>query len=92
MALIGFPPNAQQVGSIEIALYLTEDGTGTAYGLDGVTPEAAIGYLTIVTDRLREERSLQWDTCPGCGLPYDECAERGEDDDEAEDEDMEDDD
>lgn len=71
MALDGIPSDATVVGKIEIALVLSGDGIGTAYGVEGMTNEAAIGYLTIVTDRLREERSLQWDTCPGCGEPWD---------------------
>lgn len=77
---LNLPPNTQPVGSIEITLTMGADGVGVAYGMEGVSPEAAIGYLTVVSDRIREERRLQWDTCPGCGVPWEEHDE-GEDGD-----------
>lgn len=71
-----------KVGEITIELYLTADGVSTAIGYEDLTLDAAIGYLTTTLDRLREERKLQWDTCPGCGLPWAEHFEPEEDDEE----------
>jgi hypothetical protein len=82
MTLTGLPPEATTVGSIEILLYLDNDGIGTAYGFEGVAPEAALGYMTIVMDRIREERSFQWDTCPGCGEPMASHGDQDEEDDD----------
>lgn len=87
MALTDLPEGSQVVGRVEIVLYLEGDGVGTAYGLEGMSPEAAIGYLTVVSDRIREERRLNWDTCPGCGLPWGDHFEEDEEDDEDDDED-----
>lgn len=81
MSLTGVPEDAAQIASIEVGIYFTEHGEHVAYGLDGLSPEAAIGYLTVVQDRLREERSYQWNTCPGCGEPWSDHFD-DEDDDE----------
>ena len=72
-------PTKPVVGKIEIVLYMGDEGIGTAYGLEGVSTEAAIGYLTVVTDRLREERSFEWDTCSECKRPWSEHFEEDDD-------------
>lgn len=82
MALTGSPPNASQIGSIEIGLFLSDDGISTAYGFEGMTKEAAIGYLVVVGDRMREERGLEWDTCPGCGEPWENHGNSDEEDED----------
>lgn len=65
-------PQTTVVGRIEIVLYLDDDGVGTTYSVDGIANEAALGYLMIVSDRIREERKYEWDTCPDCGHPWSE--------------------
>lgn len=74
-----------------------EDGTGCAYEYDGLSPEAAIGYLTTVVDQLREEVRERWSSarddeglafhinleCPECGEEIDIHAHPGYDDDDA---------
>lgn len=80
-------PSTPIVGNIEIALYMSADGVDVAYGLEGVSPEAAIGYLIVVSDRLREERKYEWDTCPDCKRPW---SEHGEDDESIYDQDEDD--
>lgn len=82
MPLDGLPEDVAVTGTIQIAITLGAGGTGLSYGFDGITTEAAIGYLTVILDRLRQERSLQWDHCPGCGQPW---AEHDFDDDEEDD-------
>lgn len=62
MALSGISSETPIVGRIEIALTLHDDGVGQAYGLDGVEPAAAIGYLMVTIDRLREECAALWDS------------------------------
>lgn len=60
------PEGAVVFGSLKIVVTMSNDGPAISYGLEDMTPESAIGYLTVVTDRLREECSLKWQTCPGC--------------------------
>lgn len=71
-----------------------EDGTGCAYEYDGLSPEAAIGYVTTVLDQLREEVRDRWETARNANFQFSvhlECPECGEeihvstddDDDEA---------
>ena len=82
MPLHGLPNGAIVVGNIEIALYLSDEGdVRTAYGFDGVSEEAAVGHLTVVLDRIREERLLSWDTCPSCHLPWSEHDDPDDEDD-----------
>lgn len=59
-----------KVGSIQIDLLLTSDGINVAYAFDGINKDTAIGYLTSVLDRMREERKYEWDTCPECYNPW----------------------
>lgn len=60
------------VGQIEIALIIDKSGdTGKVYGFEGMSVDEAIGHMTVVLDRLREERSYQWDSC-ACGHSWDE--------------------
>lgn len=70
------------MGEVTIVTYMSGDGIGTAYGVEGMSKEEAIGRLTIVLDRLREEVKLEWDTCPACKRPW---SEHDEDDEEEED-------
>lgn len=55
-----------KVGSIKIDLLLTADGISVGYSFDSINKDTAIGYMTTVLDRLREERKYEWDTCPEC--------------------------
>lgn len=75
-----------KIAEINIELYLSGAGVSTAYGYEGLTLDAAIGHITVVLDRMREERKLQWDTCPGCGLPWAEHFEPEEDEEDGEEE------
>jgi len=61
MAPPQIPDDAPQIGSIDIALWLNEHGVGISYELDGVSQEAAIGYLTVVVDRLRRACQDDWE-------------------------------
>lgn len=83
------------VGSVTISVILKSDGTRTHFQLDGLSPEAAIGHITVVSDRLREIVASGWDTdlfdfelhihdidCPHCGKTI----ELTEEDEESEDE------
>lgn len=69
--------------------YLDEDGEHkTAYDIDGMSIEAALGYLVAVSDRIREEKKFDWDTCPHCKEPWEDHDGPGvydqDDDDEGE--------
>lgn len=70
MQLDGPPTDVPQIGKIEIYLFLAEGGIEIGFGMDQVTEEAAIGYLTVVQDRLREIVKYQWGSCPGCNKPW----------------------
>lgn len=81
---LDLPESTAVLGSIEIALVLKDDGdTGMVYGYDGVNATEAIGYLTVVLDRMREQERLAWGDCPVCGDPLDE-HDLDEDDEEDE--------
>lgn len=58
---------AVETGRITIQIMLGQHGSGMAYDLEGLTPEAAIGYLVALTDRIRDNRRFSWDD--GCGDP-----------------------
>lgn len=70
--LDGLPDSLTEIGSIHISLVMGSEGLGTTYEYEGVSIEAAIGHTMVVLDRLRDEASSQWGTCPGCGESYDE--------------------
>jgi len=58
-----------------------EDGTGCAYEYDGLSPEAAIGYLTTVIDQLRDEVKERWEAARASDFTFSvqlECPECGE--------------
>lgn len=82
MALTDLPTGVTVVGSLEVVLYMSEEGLGVAHGYEGMGKEAAIGYLTVVSDRLREEVRLQWDRCPGCGERWDDHFDQEDDGEE----------
>jgi hypothetical protein len=63
-ALEDLPPDCTEIGSVAISVFTGPEGLGFAYGYDGLTPEAAIGYLVVTTDRLREERKYDWEGEP----------------------------
>jgi hypothetical protein len=48
------------VGTITIEVVLNENGTAPQFSYDGMSPENAIGYLTVVKDRLREVVARDW--------------------------------
>lgn len=75
-----------KIGSINVGLYLSEGGIDVSYSFDGVTKDAAIGYLTVVTDRMREERKYEWSTCPECREPW--ASHHHMNDDEEDDDDL----
>lgn len=78
---IELPENATIVGSVIVVQYLDSEGEfKTAYDSEGVSDEAAIGFLTTVCDRLRAEASYRWETCPDCNRPWSE--HEGMEDDE----------
>lgn len=71
------PDNLAEVGNIHISVVMGEEGLATAFTIDNVSREAAIGHLTIVLDRLRQGASLTWHSdegpqCPYCGTDFDE--------------------
>lgn len=80
-ALEGLPEDVTEIGNISISLFIGEDGVSFAYGYEGVAREAAIGYLTVVLDRVRDEVALDWGEeddhpclgpeCPSCGFSID---------------------
>lgn len=59
-SLEGLPDDCTEIGSVAISVFTGPDGIGFAYGYEGLTPEAAVGYLTVTTDRLRNERAFDW--------------------------------
>ncbi len=75
-----------EVGSVHISVLLDEDGTAPAFELTDLSTAEAIGYVTVVLDRLRREAMSSWSDitddleCPHCGEPYIE--KDSEDDDE----------
>lgn len=59
------------MGHINVATYLRDGGAlGVAYDIDGMSKEEAIGRLTVILDRLREEVKYEWPTCPECLNPW----------------------
>lgn len=78
MALAKIPSDATVIGRLEIVRYITSDGEGFAFGWEDMPAEFAIGALQITQDRLREVERLKWDTCPECGLPWDDHEEADE--------------
>lgn len=73
------PDNVTEVGNIHISVVLAEDGPHTAFSFDGVSPEAAIGHLTVVIDRFRAMAADGWGDdfecdcdCPNCHDPEDD--------------------
>jgi hypothetical protein len=54
------PDNVPEVASIRISIGLAEDGQGTGWSVDGMSDEAAIGYLTSITDLLRAKVAHAW--------------------------------
>lgn len=77
------PDDATIIGTVTIINYL--DGEGelkTAYDVDGISDEAALGYMLTVSDRVREQIKYNWDTCPDCGRPWDEHGEEDEEEEE----------
>lgn len=75
------PDDVVEVGSVHIAVGMGEDGTGCAYEYDGLSPEAAIGYVTTVLDQLREEVRGRWDAARDADVDFSinlECPECGE--------------
>lgn len=89
------PDNVAEVASVHISVGMGEDGTGCAYEYDGLSPEAAIGYLTTVVDQLRQEVRDRWDSVRDDGLAFHinlECPECGEEIDITSSPDFEDDD
>jgi hypothetical protein len=59
-----------RVGTIEIGIYLAGEGQSVSYGIEGMNKDQAIGYLTTVLDRVRDERRYEWATCPECKEPW----------------------
>lgn len=53
-----------------ITLNVADEGLSTSIDYDGMTIDAAIGYLTTASDRLRKEREYSWDTCAECQRPW----------------------
>lgn len=79
------PDTATVVGTLTITSYIDADGSfKTGYDVDGISDEAAIGALVVVGDRIREEASSKWETCPDCGRPW---SEHGDDRDQYPDDD-----
>lgn len=74
-SLEDLPDDCTEIGNVLISVFTGPDGIGFAYGFQGLTPEAAIGYLIVTTDRLRNERGYEWDDDdlpPGEGLDDEE--------------------
>ena len=65
------PDDLIQTGAIHIYVVMGSAGTGTSFTYeDTMSLESAIGHVTVVLDRLKEEAAAKWDHCPGCGEPY----------------------
>lgn len=54
------PDDIPETGFILVSVGLDEGGIAMAYRYDGLSPEAAIGYLTTVTDLMRDEVRFAW--------------------------------
>jgi hypothetical protein len=67
---IDLPENSVEMSRIEVAVYLKGESRGTAFSIDGMSKEEAIGRLTTILDRLREEIKYEWPTCPECLEPW----------------------
>ncbi len=55
------PDDIPEVASIRISVGLEESGTGTGYAVEGMSSEAAIGYLTTIADKLRAQVANSWE-------------------------------
>lgn len=63
----------QTYASIKIDLLLDEEGDlAVNFEVDGMPVAAALGYLTVVSDRLRELEKHDWPTCAKCHEPMDD--------------------
>lgn len=79
------PESATIVGTIHITHYIDEDGEfATGFDVEGVSDEAALGFMVTVSDRIRETVKYKWETCPECSRPW---SEHFDDEDKEEDED-----
>lgn len=56
------PDHVPEMGYVLISVGMDEDGEGMAYEVEGISPEAAVGYLTVLTDLLRDQMRFQWYT------------------------------
>lgn len=54
------PDEVPETGYVLISVGIDEGGIAMAYNYDGLTPEAAIGYLTSVTDLIRDDIRFAW--------------------------------
>lgn len=54
------PESIPETGFVLISVGLDEDGIAMAYKFDGLSPESAIGYLTTVTDLMRDDVRFAW--------------------------------
>lgn len=73
------PEDSPEIGFIRISTRLAEgERVGTHVEFEGVSAEQAIGHLTLVLDRMKEEASYSWNAeaefsltidmdCPECG-------------------------
>lgn len=54
------PDSIPETGFVLISVGLDEDGIAMAYKFDGLSPESVIGYLTTVTDLMRDDVRFAW--------------------------------
>lgn len=78
-ALKDLPEDVTEIGAISISLFMGSDGIDYGYGMEGLSKEAALGYLQAVADRIRADCSMDWSEgdeeflcigpeCPNCGF------------------------
>lgn len=85
------PDDVTALGTITVTLYMNDVGTSFGYLLDGMSREAALGYLIAVSDRIRDDIKYDWSDsgeehgclgpeCPACGFSTDSLSEEDPDD------------
>jgi len=78
-ALKSLPDDVTEVGAISISLFMGSEGLDYGYGIEGLSKEAALGYLQAVADNIRSDCAMDWDMglaehmcigpeCPNCGF------------------------
>ncbi len=58
------PDHVPELGYVLISVGMDTDGEALGYEVEGISPEAALGYLTALSDLIRDEIRFGWYQSP----------------------------